>query len=89
MRRGFVIIIFLLISSLACGFVSTASQVPQASSTTKAQATSNTLPQVTATSKPASTEAPLPQGTPAPTSEEPTKNSLPHFRAGCRADQRD
>ncbi len=85
MRRVFVIIIFLLISSLACGFASTASQAPQVITTTKAevtasteaQASSTTLPQVSVTSKPANTEATSPQGTSAPTSEEPTKTPYP------------
>ncbi len=77
MHRGYVIIIFLLLSSLACGFLGTASTVPQVTPTTAAQVKPSQIAQVTSTSKPATTEAPPAQGTPAPTPEEPTKTPYP------------
>ncbi len=77
MRRGFVIIIFLLISSLACGFFGTATQVPQVTSTTESQVTKSPVLQASSTSKPASTQASVTQGTPAPNTEEPTKTPYP------------
>ena len=77
MHRGYVIVVFLLLSSLACGFIGTATQVPQASPTTAAQVLPSQIAQGTSTSKPANTEAPPVQGTPAPTSEEPTKTPYP------------
>jgi hypothetical protein len=69
MHRGYVIVIFLLLSSLACGFFGTATQAPQV--------TTSPVPQVTTTTKPGTTQAPVTQGTPAPTSEEPTKTPYP------------
>lgn len=77
MRRGYVIIIFLLLSSLACGFFGSATQASQATSSPVAQATTSPVPQITGTSKPGATEIPVTQSTAAPTSEEPTKTPYP------------
>jgi hypothetical protein len=77
MRRGFVIIIFLLISSLACGFFNTATQVPQVATSTKSQVTASPVHQAINTSISASTQPSVTQGTPVPTSEEPTKTPYP------------
>jgi hypothetical protein len=85
MHRGYVIVIFLLLSSLACGISGTASQVtpiststlPQVLNSPVPQVTNSPIPQVPSTSKPASTKAPPAQITPAVTAEEPTKTPYP------------
>jgi len=83
MHRGYVVIIFLLLTSLACGFFSSATQAPQLTTPPKTQNVNSPAPQVTNTSKPptatqpGTTQAPVSQGTSAPTAEEPTKTPYP------------
>ena len=69
MHRGYIIIIFLLLSSLACGFFGFTTQAPQA--------TPSPVLRVTTTTKPGTTQTPIAQGTTAPTSETPTKTPYP------------
>jgi hypothetical protein len=93
MRRGYVVIIFLLLSSMACGLFGTATQAPQATAAsatqvaaspspqvnkpTAFQVTKSPIPQVTITSEPGATQPPVIQATSPPTSEEPTKTPYP------------
>jgi hypothetical protein len=76
MRRGYVIIIFLLLSSLACGFFGTATQTPQVINSPVPQSTSSPIPRVTTTPKPGTTQAPVAPGTATSTSG-PTKTPYP------------
>jgi hypothetical protein len=61
MRRGYLVIIILLLSSLACGFIGTTTQVPTD----------------TSTAKPAGTRTPGAEVTANPSQEEPTKTPYP------------
>jgi hypothetical protein len=92
MRRGYVVIIFLLLSSLACGLFGTATQAPQDStspasqvpaspasqvtSSSASQVTSSPTLQLPSTSQPTVTR-PVKQATSVSTMEEPTKTPYP------------
>ena len=88
MHRGYVIIIFLLLSSLACGFFSTATQAPQAINSTEARL-QLPVPQVTNTSKPATTQAPVCPRYFCTHLGRTDQDPLPHFSVGCLSYQRD
>ena len=87
MRRGYILIITLLISSLACGLFTTNTPLPTDTiAPTKAIPTSTSIPPTTSpTQAPANTRAPrptgaqttLPEATTSPTQEEPTKTPYP------------
>ncbi|MFZ0534627.1 MAG: hypothetical protein WAM09_15740 [Anaerolineales bacterium] len=72
MRQGYAIIVVLLLSSLACGTISTATPVPSPTSLAT-QAISTKVPTDTPSQKPASTRTPMAEVTPGPTQEEQTK----------------
>jgi len=76
MRRGYVLIITLLISSLACGFISTATPVP-----TRTSLPTQTIPTRVPTDTPGAesvgTQTPAAEVTASPTQEEPTKTPYP------------
>jgi hypothetical protein len=76
MRRGYVILIVLILSSLACGFIGTATPIPLPDSTPTGVVSPSI---VTETPAPQSdvTQTPGPEGTSAPTQEEPTKTPYP------------
>lgn len=76
MRRGYVIIIILILSSLACGFISTVTPVPTGTSL-PTQAISTKVTTDTPGIQPAGTQAPAAEGTTASTQEEPTKTPYP------------
>ncbi len=76
MRRGYVLLVILLISSLACGFISTATPVPTATSQPN-QAISTKVPTDTPGAEPAGTQTPVAEVTAVPTQEESTKTPYP------------
>jgi hypothetical protein len=76
MRRGYVLIITLLISSLACGFISTATPVPT-STNLPTKAISTKAPADTPGAEPVSSRTPTAEVTTSPTQEEPTKTPYP------------
>jgi hypothetical protein len=76
MHRGYIILIVLILSSLACGFVGTTTPVPtQTSLPTKAVSTQ--VPTATPFAEPAVTQTPVAKATSAPTQEEQTKTPYP------------
>ena len=77
MHRGYVLIILLVISSLACGFISTATPVPTRTSL-PTQAISTKLPTNIPSVEPAGTQTPVVDVTATTTQkEEPTKTPYP------------
>jgi len=76
MRRGYVLIITLLISSLACGFISTATPVPTRTSL-PTQAIPTKAPTDTPGAEPVGSQTPTTEVTTSPTQEEPTKTPYP------------
>jgi len=76
MRRGYVLIIALLISSLACGFISTATPVPLSTSQ-QTQAIPTKAHTNTPGVVPAGTQTPAAEITASTTQEEPTKTPYP------------
>jgi len=76
MRRGYVLIITLLLSSLACGFISTATPVPTRTSQ-PTQVISTKAPTDTPGAEPAGSQTPIAEVTNTPTQEEPTKTPYP------------
>ncbi len=93
MRRGYLVIIFLLLSSMACVLFGTATQAPQATAASATrvaaspspqvtkpsayQVTKSPVPQVTITSEPGTNQPTVIQATSKPASEEPTKTPYP------------
>jgi len=76
MRRGYLLIITLLISSLACGFISTATPVPTPNNL-PTQGISTKVPTDTPGVEPVSSQTPSAEVTTTPTQEKPTKTPYP------------
>jgi hypothetical protein len=76
MHRGYVILIVLILSSLACGFIGTATPVPPRDST-PIEVVSTPIATDTPSAQAAVAQTPGPGGTSAPTQEEQTKTPYP------------
>jgi len=76
MHRGYVVLVILILSSLACGFVGTATPIPPRDST-PIKGISTPITTDTPSVQSAVTQTPSPGGTSAPTQEEQTKTPYP------------
>src|SRR4030042_4262385 len=76
MHRGYIILIVLILSSLACGFVGTTTPVPTHTSL-PTEADSTQIPTDTPFAEPAVTQTPVDKSTSAPTKQEQTKTPYP------------
>ena len=76
MHRGYLILIVLILSSLACGFIGTASPVPPRDST-PSEVVSTQIATDTPSGQSAVAQTPNPEGTSAPTQDERTKTPYP------------
>lgn len=76
MHRGYALISALLLSSLACGFITTVTPNPTRTSI-PTEVTPTQRPTDTPFSKPAGTQTPVAKVTASPTQEEPTKTPFP------------
>ena len=76
MHRGYIILIVLILSSLACGFVGTTTPVPTHTSL-PTEADSTQIPTDIPFAEPAVTQTPVDKSTSAPTKQEQTKTPYP------------
>src|SRR4030042_3584574 len=76
MQRGYIILIVLILSSLASGFIGTATPVPTQTSL-PTEAVSTQIPTDTPFAKTAATQTPVAKATSTPTQEEQTKTPYP------------